>query len=180
MLYIIVLLIVIFIFPLFITSYIYVDTKLKKLFFAIYLFGFIKILDGYVTKRELGGFYIHIKNKAIIIDDVFFNRIKGEQSMLKAFHLTNLNSQINLSTNSFYILYFTILLNFIKNIAFKYLNKTYFLQSPKVDVNVTTGNFILQAKIKINILFNLFCITYAFITNYISKEVKNVKTSKQN
>ena len=179
MLYVIVLLILIMIFPLILTNYIYFDTNDKKLYFAVYLFDFIKIGDGYITKRSLGGFYVHIKNKAIIIDDVILNSLRGGESMLKAFHLTTLNAFVNLTTDNFYIYYLTMALNLSKNIAFKFLDNNYFLQKPKISVNVITGKFSIQVKTRFKILFNLFCITCNLITNYIDKGVQNVKASKQ-
>jgi hypothetical protein len=179
MLYVIITIILIFIFPLVLTSYIYFDSNDKKLYFAVYLFDFIKIVDGYITKRNLGGFYIHIKNKAIIIDDVILNSLRGGKSMLKAFHLTSLNAFINLQTDNFYLYYVTLLLNFSKNIVYKFLENNYFLEKPKTSINLSIGKFSMQVKVRFKILFNLFCITYNLITNYIDKGVQNVKASKQ-
>lgn len=178
MLYVFALLLIIFIFPLILTIYIYFDTKIEKVFFAVYIFGFIKIVDGYITKRDLGGVYIHFKNKAIIVDEFNFNSIQGGKSVFKLLQVIAFDSYINLSTNSFSLYYLTILLNFIKNITFNFLNSRLILQTPKASVDLTLGQFELQVKWRVKILFNLFCITYYFITNYIIKGVQNVKATK--
>ena len=83
----------------------------------------------------------------------------------------------NISTNSFYIYYLTILLNFIKNLAFSLLSNN-IINTPKASVEVNYGNFVFQVKTRIKILFNLFCISYYFITNYIIKGVQYGKATK--
>ncbi len=171
--------IVILICPLFITSYIFVDTKLKKLFFAFYLFDAIKLKDGFITRRNLGGFYVHLKNKAIIIDNSNFSSIRADTNIFNAFLIVSLESRINVRCETFNQCYLVLVVNFLKNLLLKTIVKNYFLSNPKIDVNLYFGDFEFQSKIRFKIVFNLICITYLIITNYINKGVKNVKTSQQ-
>ena len=62
----------ILILPFILTFYGYLSVKGKRLYFALYLFGKIKLVSGYLKRRDKGGFYIHLsENLAIIILSLF-------------------------------------------------------------------------------------------------------------
>ena len=76
LLFIIFIVIILLILPIFVNIYAYFDTNNKKLYFAITVLGVIKILSGYISARKNGGVYIHIKNKAIIFDKTSIKHLK--------------------------------------------------------------------------------------------------------
>ena len=98
--------------PFYISVYLYHNDKDKRIYFAIYLFKFVKILDGYTTRRKLGGIYIHLfKDKAYVLDINTLKRLEGgshnfisaityknlmNTNIYSPFYLTN--KQINATT----------------------------------------------------------------------------------
>ena len=56
----------ILILPFVLTFYGYYNVEGKRLYFALYLYGKIKLISGYVKLRNKGGFYIHLsENKTL-------------------------------------------------------------------------------------------------------------------
>ena len=68
----------ILIFPIITSLYFFVDFNAKKFYFAIYLFGLIKVFNGYVKVRDLKSVYLHASNnKAYIIDLTVFKNMQS-------------------------------------------------------------------------------------------------------
>ena len=66
MIFVIMLIFFVLIFPFFVEITIYYNKDIKKLFFSLYMFKAIKIISGYATFKD-ACIFIHVKNKAFII-----------------------------------------------------------------------------------------------------------------
>lgn len=173
-------LVLILIFPLILTNYFYLDYENKRLYFAVYFFGKFNVLSGYVNKRDLGGFYVHLKdNYAIIIDKDAFIKFKQGPNFFKYIELNLiyvvLDSGLD-NVNFVYCLY--SITKIINKIAFIYFNNDNLLKI-RFDLNLYNKNdSFMGAKIKNVISFNLICILQAIFANAISKGVDYVKRKK--
>ena len=171
----------IFVLPLVISVYIYYDNINKRLFIAIYLFKYIKLLTGYIIPREIGGFYFHISNKkAIIIDKDILEKLKGGPDFLPKIAVFNCYSIIDSGTKSdvwlsFLFFGYTILREFncILSNNVKYL-------SLKSDLNVyLVEENLLSIKLRIVFSFNFLSILYKFFGSLIIRGINNVKKQSE-
>ncbi len=179
--YIAVLIIVgLLIFPIITSLYFFVDFNLKKVFFAVFIFGKIKIISGYFKFRDTDSLYLHISNsKAIIIELSLFNNIKGNVSFLKIFNIDLVEFYIDLGLLNAKIITIIMLLynNFIA-IA-PNLDLIYGVNS-KLNVTFNKYNSFASLKLKVRFQFNLACIVFYIIANIISVGEYNVKRKKIN
>ena len=58
---------IILIFAISIKFYVLYRESDKRLYFAVFLFKNLKLFSGFICKRESGGLYLHLKNKAYIL-----------------------------------------------------------------------------------------------------------------
>ncbi|MBR6737579.1 MAG: hypothetical protein IKL82_04360 [Clostridia bacterium] len=160
--------------PIFITTYIFYDDSAKRLYFAFYLFGFIRIVSGYVKGRNRGGFYIHISNeKAIIIDTKTIKGLNGGKGITSSFSLFSISYVFDVGLKNlneliaFYGVY--TLTNTI--LQTKLYNRSHVDFNPNFNV-YTDFDDLKAIKLKLGVFFNLFCIVRAIIAN--SKSSKEV------
>ena len=66
--YIIIFLTIFLFLPISSTFYLFYNEKEQKLYFAIYLFKYFMVFSGYITKRDIKSVYLHVKNKAYVIN----------------------------------------------------------------------------------------------------------------
>ena len=183
MVYIVFIVAFIFLLPLFFTVYFYLDVKGKKLYIAIYLYKYIKVLSSYITIRNPNGFYFHISNtKVIIIDKNLIKKLQNGPNILPMPTIFNVYTIIDSGMQSDTWLFF--LLNFyygFKIFNFLTTNNTSYLKL-KTDLNLINSNEnLIGLKCKLNFSFNLFGILYKIFVNLIVKGVNNAKKlSKQN
>ena len=170
----------ILILPLVFSLYLYYDKLRKKLFFAIYIFGLVKVLSGYVSNRIKGGVYIHLsQKKAIIIKLSALKNIGNGPNYLTVINLSSIYFLIDVGIKSASIL--TVIYSIVKNVQSlsKLLNINGSLIKIKTDLNVYPIDLsLISVKIKLKITFNLISILVLLIANYISKGIKNVKRKK--
>lgn len=179
MIYLIFISVFILFLPLIFTVYTYVDVKEKKLYIAIYMYKFIKIISSYITIRESGGFYLHLtNNKVIIIDSDLIKKLRDGPNILPMPTIFNVYTIIDSGAKSDAWLFF--LYNFyylLKGFNFIISNDVQFLKL-KTDLNVYNKNEnLINVKAKFNLTFNLFGILYKIFVNLILKGVKNAKKS---
>ncbi|MBR2377420.1 MAG: hypothetical protein IKA85_06620 [Clostridia bacterium] len=172
-----IILIIIFL-PLYISVYLYNNSKDKRIYFAIYLFNAIKLLDGYTTPRKLGGIYIHVfKDKAYVLDIETIKRLEGGSvNFFSAITPTNLYFSLdfgikNANLVSLLLILFNTYINLGKFIKDKY---PYFNSYANLNVYSIDKNY-LSSKISLTFCFNIFCILVKIITNIISRGVKSEK-----
>ncbi len=161
-------LVLLLILPFILTFYGYYDIKSKRLYFALYLYGKIKVISGYVKGRKKGGLYIHLSEyKAIIVDINTLKKLSGGPDFFS-----------NVEFNEFYI---------ITDIGIKNVNTLFLVACmnsalvnfakisqakgalPKIisDLNVYNQNEELKSiKIKFLCSLNLVCILKSIIANY--------------
>ena len=183
MIYLIVIVVFLLFLPIIFTVYSYVNVKDKKLYIAIYIFKYIKLLSGYITVRESNGFYFHVSNKkVIIIDTNLIKKLQNGPNILPMPTVFNVYTIIDSGVKNDSWLFF--LLNFyyiLKGFNFFLCNKISYLEL-KTDLNIykKDENFI-SAKNKFTFSFNLFGILCKIFVNLIVKGVNNAKKlSKQN
>lgn len=165
--------------PIFISVYAYFDTHSKKLFFSIYIFGFIKIISGYVCSRKKGGVYVHVKNKAYIIDFQALKNLNSGSRVMPQFIINNLYLQVNISSTNFYGIFLPILFtNIAKNLLF-ILEKQNNVKNSKIFTNICFNDFSLSISFRFTVIFNLFCIISKAFTNYIIKGENYAKKRKK-
>lgn len=177
MIFIAILIIIIFL-PLYVSVYLYNNSKDKRIYFAIYLFNFIKILDGYTTPRKLGGIYIHLfKDKAYVLDLETIKRLEGGSiNFASIITIKNLYFSLdfgikNANLVSILIIIFTFYINLGNFIKYNY---PYFKSNVNLNVLNTDKNYI-ASKLSLTFCFNIFCIVVKIITNIISRGVKSEK-----
>ena len=161
--------------PIFLKFYLFYNVKNNKLYFAIYLFNFIKITAGYIKKRKLGGVYLHFKRKAIIIDEYFISKHKGERFSKGTINLDNLSVYFDMGIGNANALFSVFsLVNLINTIS-KPINLSKNADI-KAYLNVYDINFnFISVYSSFTIHFNLFCILKDLFANFINKGVKNAK-----
>jgi hypothetical protein len=158
----------ILILPLILTFYGYLSVKGKRLYFALYLFGKIKLISGYVKLRDKGGFYIHLSDsKAIIIDINTLKKLSGGPNLFSDVEFDELYLITDLGVKNFSLLYTVLTVNSaIKNFACITKARGFL---PKIisDLNIYNQNDGLKSiKIKFIFSFNLVCILKSIIANY--------------
>ncbi len=166
--------------PLIISLYFYYDVNVKKVYFAIYIFGFLKVISGYISKRNEGGIYLHLTDKKAFI--LKLNSLKGLGDGPKLIKVISINSiylsldlgvkNANLITIVYSILSF---INCYSRVSFyhgKYTNIY-------TNFNVLNEDFGFKTiKIKLKLSFNLISILILMLKNYLIKEIKNAKRKK--
>ena len=154
--------------PIFITTYFYYDNSVKKLYFSLFIFGFIPIISGYLTKRNKGGFYLHLKNKAIIFDEQLFKSFKGgDGGIVKAFSIRKAYLILDVGVKNLNTI-------FIANSFFTVLSSVYSViksTSSGVELektlNIYCDNTEFKAfKLKLVVFFNFLSIGFVIIANY--------------
>ena len=175
------LIILLLIFPFILSIYIYYDDKVKRVYFAIYLFAKIKIISGYLKIRKKGGFYIHLtENKALIIDINTLKKLSGGPDYFKNIQISEIYLITDCGVRNINFLFSILAINnAIKNYAkIKYKNNEFPIIAS--DLNVYNQNIdLISIKIKITCAFNLICILKSVFANYKSVGVRYVKRKKR-
>ena len=151
-----VLLILLF-FPIYIESDAHYDMNRKKFGFAVYLYGFIKLIGGYATTYQ-GGFALHIsKKKAILIPYSQLDSERKRFSFVKTFRLVSL--RLTTETGAEYLIPIAI--------AQTILRCYFFLiggEKEKIENNLwLTDGDELRISLNCVIFFNLFIVLKNFL-----------------
>ncbi len=109
---------IVLIFPIFLNVNIVFNFKYKKVFFALKIFGIIKILSGYIeiSKNDV---LIHISDKkAILIEFIDLDGVKKSFKPFMDYHFISLRTLTELGDNENRIIPFfsTFILNYIESI----------------------------------------------------------------
>lgn len=172
MVFVIFFIFLILILPLVFTLYFYFDLQDKRLYFAVFLFGKIKLLCGYFKPRNNESFYLHLSNnKTIIIDISVLKKLKGGRGFLKSFDISYLNFIVDAGVCDGILLFTLFSLKKLSDYFFITFNFTNIL----TEINVfNKDKGVISIKCKLIFVFNIVCILKTFIANNIF-EVKNVK-----
>ena len=173
-LYFTLILILIFIlfFPIVVTVYVYFDTKNKKLYFAIYIFKILKIFSGYACVRKKGGFYIHFKNKAVIIDKNTFKNFNGNAGIIKYVQPLSFFAVSETGCDEF-SLFFLSIIRAAFGVLYAVLKNNMPFIDLRLDCNVYTyKKGICDLKTEASFCFNVFCIIMGTFAEIINKKEK--------
>ncbi len=162
--------------PLIFSVYFYYDNSVRKAYFAIYLFGFIKLINGYTSIRKAGGTFIHISNKKALIFEL--KSIKGIESgpkLLKAITINSFYFSVYLGVDSAsFLMLANLIIISIQNFA-KINDKNGGYSKINADLIVYNENLTLKAiNFKVKVTFNLI----SLLILYILKEFNNAKRKK--
>ena len=76
--------------PIFLKTSVYYDMNRRKLTFAVYLFGFLRIFGGYIATYK-GGIAIHVtEKKAFLLPYSKLNSERKRFSFIRTFHLSSI------------------------------------------------------------------------------------------
>ena len=172
---------VLLIIPFFITVYGCYFNEEKRLYFALYLFGFIKIISGYVKTRSKGGFYIHLSdNIAFIIDYTTIKKLSGGPDLFSYVQLQFLYLVIDCGIKNAKLLFIiNSILVTLRTIA-KISTNDGKITKITTDMNVyDTQESLKFIKIKTVLCFNAVCILQSLIANAKNIGEKYVKRKKK-
>lgn len=159
------------IFPFYASFNVYYSLDLKKVCFGIYLFGFIKLVGGYIEKVK-DGVAIHVsENKAYIITYKNLFNMGKKVKPLRDYHLINFNTIIEFGMENGIIYSSTtaFVLNYINSLM------RWLLTNVKPHVNIDNKINIYEAEDKFNffcragLLLNLLMLTLSFIKILVGK-----------
>ena len=169
---------IILIFAISIKFYVLYRESDKRLYFAVFLFKNVKLFSGFICKRESGGLYLHLKNKAYILTLKSID-FKSGSGIVKAISVKVLNLVISASSDKIVAVYLSqALLNALKSVFvnMKSENKSLDLFA---DLNVyfnQSNLFNIGALVKVRT--SLLRIIFVLILNYINKARKNIEKLK--
>ena len=170
--------IIILFIPFYISVYLYHNDKDKRIYFAIYLFKFVKILDGYTTRRKLGGIYIHLfKDTAYVLDINTLKRLEGgSHNFISAITYKNLYFSLDfgIKNTNLVIILMNLFYHYINLGNFLKYNYPYFTSYVNLNVFNEEKNYI-SSKLSLTFCFNIFCILIKLITNIIRRGDKGAK-----
>lgn len=162
---------IILIFPLFLNLQIYYSANLKRVYFAIDLFGMLKIISGYIEIIK-EGVCIHLtKNKAIIIENKQLLGVGEKVKPLKDYHIIRVHSltEIGLAKNNLAAFSAAFILNYINQTLdwYFYHDKPYLVLDNKI--NYHEDENVLNLYMKSTIIFNLLMILLSIIKIIMEK-----------
>ena len=164
--YIIIFLVFFLFLPITLSFYLFFNAKEQKLYFAIYLFKYFLVFSGYITKRDSKSIYLHVQNKAYVIN---FNNLTKNQNTRAFFVILSFYVYIDSAVNE-YALSFLMLLNAFYSLLNAYLsNEIYFLNTAYYYKLNNKPNYKTKVNATFTITFNIFCILRTIIANYIKK-----------
>lgn len=138
--------------PIFLKTNAYYDMNKRKLTFSMYLFGFLRILGGYVATYK-GGLAIHVSDKkAFIIPYAQLNSERKRFSFMKTFHLHSVT--VTAETGAEYLLPVTIGQAILRTYFFIKGGKK---EKIKNDLWLTDGD-VLRVSATVVVRFNMFII----------------------
>ncbi|MGN1053295.1 MAG: hypothetical protein ACI4SH_07915, partial [Candidatus Scatosoma sp.] len=146
----------------------YGDVNAKKLTFSLYLFGFIRLIGGYVTTYK-GGAAVHIsKKKAILLPYSGMNDERKKFSFVRTFRLLSLSATTE--TGAEYLLYTGAF-----HVALKtYLAFTGRAKKSKTDLWLTDGD-ALKISVRLVFFFTAAGLTYTFFKFLIKSAARRLK-----
>jgi hypothetical protein len=166
--------------PLVFSVYFHFEKSLNKGYFAIYIFGFIRLVSGYVCRRKDGGLYVHFSDKkALILQLYFIKKLESDFSFLSVISINNIYLSTSIGFKSAMLLTFATTLTTAIQTTSKIIEDNGYGKRVVADLIVYNEDKLLKSmKMKFKFSFNLISIVIIFIANYISKVKSNVKGKK--
>lgn len=171
---------VIIIFPLYINVYFIFILDDKKAYFSINIFGFIKLLSGYI-EVENKNLVVHLnKNKAVIYQITSYELMKKKFKPLRDYHILKFNSNIDIGIAESTMSAVTIC--FILNYIEQFINWLIFNRKPYVinnnKFNIYEGKDVFNAYISCTIVLNLLMIIISIIKIIMEKMFYAISTRR--
>ena len=166
--------------PLAFSVYFHFEKSLNKVYFAIYVFVFIRLVSGYISKRKLGGFYVHLSSKkAFILQLNFIKKLESDVSYFNAISIHDIYLSSSLGLKNVTVLALAMVLTTaIQNVSKIFDNNGYGKRIIADLIVYNEDKLLKSMKMKVKFSFNLISIVIIFIANYISKVKNNVKGQK--
>lgn len=170
MLYVILIIYIVLIFPIFINVKLKFDKDKKKVFFKIKLFNIVRVINGYIENKK-DGFFIHLtKKKAILFEYERLFDFRKKVRPLKDYHIISFNSQVLIGSND----------NLLKNIEiafiFNYLVNNiqwfFYHKKPYLYINNSIKIYddkVFIIKISVKFVLNLLMIFISLIKILMEK-----------
>ena len=154
-----------------------IDLNDKKIYLAIYIFKYIKVISGYLTLVK-GYIAFHIKNKAYLISPKSIINTGKKYKKIKHFEIFYLKSSLFLSDINDFILYFIFIYNFLmENFSKIYkMNKNFSLI--KNDIILNQNDQKLKYFLRVKIAFNMIVILIITIKK-LMENIINAKKSRK-
>lgn len=171
---------IILIFPIFINVKLMFQSDKSQLFYSIYLFNLIKLVDGYIKFSQscLINNVNYKKKKIIPYKNLFL--MKNQIKFLYDYHVVKITSLINIGvlSNLETKLYLSNFLDFTFNNVIKVVKeyKNYVKTNYFINLIENKNNF--EIYISVNFVFNIITLLFSFI-KYISEKIKNGKFEKK-
>lgn len=178
-LYVVVGVIVFLIFPIFLKFEFFYDKDKLKVFFAIKLYGILKIIGGYIELIK-EGLVVHVsKNKAIIIPIQIFE-IKNQFNLSKDYKIVSIYVLSEIGVTSENVLPFFLV--GIENVFFKIFFPIFSTLKTGVklknNILMYENDNLFKISAQINVAFNLIILIITFIKIILRKILNERK--KQN
>lgn len=174
---------IIIIFPIFLNIDIIFSKEAKRVIFLLRIFGFIKIISGYIERIE-EGFAIHVSPKKAFI--IAYDKIFGMRNKVKPlrdFHFIKVRSITELGSDK------SIVAPLCAGFVFNYINwflcRYFYVNKPhldvKNDVNIYEEKNVFNIYFSGTVVFNLFMIILSAIKILTEKIIYAIgKRIKQN
>ena len=147
----------------------------KRAYFSIILFKKFTLISGYITKRMHGGLYLHLKNKAIILNLKNIEFLNGGGNIKKYITLLSFDLDVVTGYESLSKIFITHTLLQTLNVV---LNAITHSKNSKIETS-TDIDFNSQDRLDvllvISISFCLFGILLGIIANIVNKGYKYAK-----
>lgn len=171
---------IILIFPIFLTIKIRVNKGNNRLFYTIVIFGFIKLLNGYLELIK-EGIAIHLtRYKAIIIPLKNIFEMRNKIKPLKDYHIIKFNIELALGLNNSLIL--PVSISFLLNYILQYVEWFLYNKKPyvKIDTNISLyeNDNIADLHVKATVVFNLMMVIISLIKIGVEKVFYAIKNRK--
>ena len=151
--------------PIFIKVDVHYDMNRRKFTFAVYIFGFIRIIGGYIATYQ-GGFAIHVsEKKAFLLPYRQINSQRKRFSFMKTFHLSSFI--LTTESGAEYLLPTAI--------AHAALRTYFFIKGgdkKKIENNLwLTEGDVLRVSLRFTVWFTMFMLLVAFI-KFLKEKMK--------
>ena len=151
--------------PIFLRTAVHFDMNRRKLCFALYLFGFLRIVGGYIATYK-GGLAIHIsEKKAFLLPYSQMEKERKKYSFIKTFHLSAFT--LTTETGAEYLLPVSLA---------HVILRTYFFakggKKEKIENNLwLTDGDILRVSMDVTVWFNILMLMREFI-KFLKEKIK--------
>lgn len=156
------------------TLLLFYSTLNKKLYFTVIIYKKFNVISGYLRKRSKGGAYLHLNNKAYIIDFKNKKISLSDFNVKGVFTLDEFSGVLLCDSSNLNELFAAYALNGVLINYFKISDK----HSDKFNINLNAINNFndnIACSLLLSVKFNIISILLRFIANIVNKGIKYAK-----